>query len=48
MGLSSMLGAISPYAGLIGGVASAFGQYKSNKETKKFATKSRSFVLSLF
>lgn len=39
MGLSSMLSAINPYAGLIGGAMSAFGQYKSNKETKAFATK---------
>ena len=39
MGLSSMLSAINPYAGLIGGAMSAFGQYRANKETKKFATK---------
>ena len=39
MGLSSMLSAINPYAGLIGAGISAFGQYRANKETKKFATK---------
>ncbi len=39
MGLSSMLSAINPYAGLIGAGVSALGQYTSNKETKQFATK---------
>lgn len=39
MGLSSMLSAINPYAGLIGAGVSALGQYRSNQETKKFATK---------
>lgn len=39
MGLSSMLSAINPYAGLIGGAMTAFGQYRANKETKAFATK---------
>lgn len=39
MGLSSILSAINPYAGLIGAGVSALGQYRANKETKKFATK---------
>ena len=39
MGLSSMLSAINPYAGLIGAGVSALGQYRSNQQTKKFATK---------
>lgn len=39
MGLSSMLSAINPYAGLIGGAMTAFGQYRANKETRNYATK---------
>jgi hypothetical protein len=39
MGLSSFLSAINPYAGLIGAGVSALGQYRSNQQTKKFATK---------
>ena len=39
MGLSSMLSAINPYAGLIGGAMSAYGQYRANKETRNYATK---------
>lgn len=34
MGLSSMLKAINPYAGLIGAGVSALGQYRSNRETR--------------
>lgn len=39
MGLSSMLAAINPYAGLIGAGVSALGQYRANKETRNYATK---------
>jgi len=39
MGLSSILSAINPYAGLIGVGASAYGQYRANKETRNYATK---------
>ena len=39
MGLSSMLEAINPYAGLIGAGVSALGQYRSNKQTRNYATK---------
>ncbi|AXL14986.1 DNA pilot protein [Microviridae sp.] len=34
MGLSSMLSAINPYAGLIGAGVSALGQYSANRETR--------------
>ena len=34
MGLSSMLSAINPYAGLIGAGVSALGQYRANRETR--------------
>ena len=34
MGLSSMLQAIDPYAGLIGAGVSALGQYRANRETR--------------
>jgi len=34
MGISSMLSAINPYAGLIGAGVSALGQYRANRETR--------------
>ena len=34
MGLSSILSAINPYAGLIGAGVSALGQYRANRETR--------------
>lgn len=34
MGLSSLLNAVNPYAGLIGAGVSAFGQYRANRETR--------------
>jgi len=39
MGLSSMLSVINPYAALIGGAITAYGQYRANKETRNYATK---------
>ena len=39
MGLSKILSAINPYAGLIGAGVSALGQYRANKESRNYATK---------